>query len=94
MKIQILASKNAPDMVGQVIEFDKIKEEADGSVYAECANGMVLTDLSYSLVDAQKNGITAMVAGQPVYAGRVTTGTLVYGSNPKNLVLINSYKFV
>ena len=94
MKIQILSSKNAPDMVGKIIEFDKINEEADGSVYADCGRGMVLTDLSFSLMEAEKNSVTACVGGQQVYAGRPTTGTLVYGNSPKNLVLINSYKFV
>lgn len=94
MKIQILASKNTPDLVGKIIELDKIKEDPNGSIYAECANGMVLTDLSFSLMEAEKNSVIACVGGQNVYAGRPITGTLVYGNSPKNLVLINSFKFI
>jgi len=94
MKIQILKSANA-SMEGKTIEFDSITENSnDGMPFADCGNGMVLTDLSYCLVEAEKRSVVACLGGQTVHNGQPVIGILVYGKDPKNLVVINQFKFI
>lgn len=93
MKLEILKS-NSPEMEGKTIEFDSITENPDGMPFAECKTGMVLTDLSYCLVDAEKRSVVACVAGEKIHNGQPVQGMLVYGNSPKTLVVINQFKFV
>ncbi len=99
MRIQILATKNAPDMVGRIISTNGIKENPDGTSYMECLtdgepNGMVVADPGWALLEAEKNTQIACVGGNAVYSAKPQTGMLLWGSNPKNLVVITALKFI